>query len=105
MDCRKIRVVFNGQHPTSEPVIASMAMSEGIAASILYASSKMIGNKVYGSMVLGLPDDETAVKRALAFLSEYENIIAEEVTEMCIRDRSYSVFSEFFRNACASCIY
>lgn len=81
MDCRKIRVVFNGQHPTSEPVIASMAMSEGIAASILYASSKMIGNKVYGSMVLGLPDDETAVKRALAFLSGYENIIAEEVTE------------------------
>lgn len=41
----------------------------------------MIGNKVYGSMVLGLPDDGTAVKRALAFLSGYENIIAEEVTE------------------------
>ncbi len=81
MDCRKIRIVFNGQQPTSEPVIASMAISEGIAASILYASSRMIGNKVYGSMILGLPDDDTAVKRALAFLSAYENIIAEEVTE------------------------
>ncbi|MEE0835737.1 MAG: methionine ABC transporter ATP-binding protein, partial [Clostridia bacterium] len=62
LNCRKIRIVFNGQQPTSEPVIASMAMSEGIAASILYASSRMIGNKVYGSMVLGLPDDGTAVK-------------------------------------------
>lgn len=81
LNCRKIRIVFNGQQPTSEPVIASMAMSEGIAASILYASSRMIGNRVYGSMVLGLPDDGTAVKRALAFLSGYENIIAEEVTE------------------------
>ena len=58
-----------------------MAMDENIAASILSASTRSIGDVAYGNMLLGLPDDDDVVKRAIAYLSSIPDVLVEEVTE------------------------
>ena len=77
---RRIRVVFSGAVASREPLIAKMAIDEQIAASILGASTKSIGDKAYGNMLLGLPDDDNVVKRAIAYLSSIPDVLVEEVT-------------------------
>lgn len=74
-----IRVVFNGAIATKTPLIAQMAIDEGIAASILSASTKSIGDKAYGNMLLGIPGDKEQAKRAIDYLSRIPDIIVEEV--------------------------
>lgn len=78
---RRIRVVFSGAVASKEPLIAKMAMEEKIAASILGASTKSIGDRAYGNMLLGLPDDDDVVKRAIDYLSSIPDVLVEEVTE------------------------
>ncbi len=75
---RTVRVVFNGMQSVGKPVITQMAIDEGIAANILNASTKLLGEKIYGSMILGLPNDDETVKRAIAYLNR-DNVLAEEV--------------------------
>ena len=77
---RLIRIVFNGAEAANTPIIARMASERGIAASIVYASTKSIGGKAYGQMLLALPDNDSVVTAAIGFLSEIKGIIAEEVT-------------------------
>ncbi len=76
---RTIRVVFNGSFSAGEPVITQMAIDEKIAANILYASTRCIGEKVYGNMLLGLPDDNETVKRAIKYLENKSDIVVKEV--------------------------
>ena len=78
-ECR-IRVVFSGAVASREPLIAKMAIDEQITASILGASTKSIGDKAYGNMLLGLPDDDDVVKRAISYLSSIPDVLVEEVT-------------------------
>ena len=77
---RWIRVVFSGAVASREPLIAKMAIDEQITASILGASTKSIGDKAYGNMLLGLPDDDDVVKRAISYLSSIPDVLVEEVT-------------------------
>ena len=77
---RLIRVVFNGTLATGTPLIARMAVQKGIEANIAYASTKSIGGKVYGSMLLGIEGDDEAINTAIAYLTETKDVIAEEVT-------------------------
>ena len=77
---RFIRVVFNGAEATGSPVIARMAVEKGVEANIAYASTKSIGGKIYGSMLLGVPDDDAAVETAIAYLTRAKDVAAEEVT-------------------------
>ena len=76
---RQLRVVFNGALAASEPIITKMAIDENIAANILYASTRCIGEKVYGSMILGFTDDDEIVSRAVNYLEKNNNIVIEEV--------------------------
>ena len=76
---RRIRVVFNGAVATSAPLITRMALDTQIAANILSASTKCIGNKMYGNMLLGVPADETTVQAAIEYLRSAEDVWAEEV--------------------------
>lgn len=57
-----------------------MAIEEKIAANILYASTRCIGDRVYGNMLLGLSTEDEAV-RTVRYLSRYENIAVLEVTD------------------------
>ena len=76
---RLIRVVFNGAEATGTPQIARLAVEEGIEANIVYASTKSIGNKTYGSMLLGIPEGPDNIERAIRYLTRIEDITAEEV--------------------------
>lgn len=76
---RILRVVFNGAASSATPMIASMAMEERIAANILYASTRTIGDMVYGNMLLGIADDDETVRRATDYLGKSENVVVMEV--------------------------
>ena len=77
---RRIRVVFNGAVATNAPLITRMAIDTQIAANILSASTKCIGNKMYGNMLLGVSGEETTVQAAIDYLRSAEDVWAEEVT-------------------------
>ncbi|MGN1117691.1 MAG: methionine ABC transporter ATP-binding protein [Acutalibacteraceae bacterium] len=79
-DEKIIRVVFNGASATGSPLIARMAVEKGIEANIVYASTKSIGDKVYGSMLLGIPNEEDKIKTATEYLTTTPNVIVEEGT-------------------------
>ena len=75
-----IRVVFNGASATQTPLIAKMAMEENIIASILFASTRSIGDKAYGNMLLGISGGKEQIEKAIAYLRRIPDIHAEEVT-------------------------
>ncbi len=76
-----IRVVFNGANATETPLIAKMAMEENIAASILSASTRSIGDKAYGNMLLGISGGKEQTQRALDYLGSIPDIFVEEVKQ------------------------
>lgn len=76
-----IRVVFNGANATETPLIARMAMEENIAASILSASTRSIGDKAYGNMLLGISGGKEQTQRALDYLGRIPDIFVEEVKQ------------------------
>lgn len=75
-----IRIVFNGALATKTPLIAEMAMEKNIAASIHSASTRSIGGKAYGNMLLGIPGGREQTNEAIRYLSRIPDIIVEEVT-------------------------
>lgn len=75
----RIRVVFNGAFATNTPLITKMAIDEGIAANILAASTRCIGDKVYGNMLLGIPGGDSELERASKYLQSMPDILVEEV--------------------------
>ena len=77
---RLVRVVFNGAS-ASLPIISTLAIEQGIHLNICSADTRSIGDKVFGNMVLGLPEDETEAARALIYLRELPGVTAEEVTD------------------------
>lgn len=74
-----IRLVFNGANAVGTPFIACMAVEKNIAATIITASTKSIGEKVYGQMLLGIPCNQMAA--AMEYLSTMPNVTAQEVTD------------------------
>lgn len=76
-----IRVVFNGASATNKPLIAQMAIEKSIVADILSASTRSIGGKAYGNMLLGIPGDEAELKKAMQYLQSIPDIYVEEVTD------------------------
>jgi D-methionine transport system ATP-binding protein len=78
---RLIRVVFNGATSSKAPLIAKMAMEEHIMANILSASTKSIGDKAYGNMLLSISDEDGQADRAIEYMKNIPDIIVEEVTK------------------------
>ena len=71
---RRIRLAFNGAGTTGAPLIATMAVETGVLASIIAASTRSLDGQIYGTMLLGVPAEQTAL--ALAFLHGYSDIYA-----------------------------
>lgn len=76
-----VRVVFNGAAATNKPLIAQMAIEEGIAADILSASTRSIGGKAYGNMLLGIPGGNAELEKTMNYLKKIPDIYVEEVTK------------------------
>ena len=69
---QRLRVMFNGA--ISEPLIARMAMECGIAASIIGASTRSVGDRAYGYMLLDIPGGPEELAKAIRFLSAVPDV-------------------------------
>lgn len=76
---RKIRITFDGRE-SMEPVIANMILASKVPVNILYASTRDIGGKAVGQMIVQLPEEESDANRALNYLKSVK-ILFEEVRE------------------------
>ncbi len=76
---KRIRVMFNGAEATGTPLISTLALKCGVLVNILSAATRCIDDKIYGSMLLGIPNDEKQIASALEFLNKAENVFYEEV--------------------------
>ena len=74
-----IRIVFNGASAAGKPMISQMAIDIGVAANILSASTKTIGGKVYGVMVLGISGGKDKAEAAKQYINSVPDVVAEEV--------------------------
>ncbi len=77
----RIRIVFNGADAAGTPLIARMALEKGICANIMAASTKTIGGKAYGNMLLGISGDKKMLDDAIAYLTKVEDVAVEEVAD------------------------
>ena len=77
---RVIRVAFNGG-TAYQPLIASLAIDCGVKANILGADTRNIDGRAFGTMLLGLPEDEGQVAKALAYIRSQKDITVEEVPD------------------------
>ncbi|MDO4268300.1 MAG: ATP-binding cassette domain-containing protein [Eubacteriales bacterium] len=75
---RKIRIIFDGRE-SMEPVIANMILASKVPVNILYASTRDVGGKAMGQMIIQLPEDADSAGRALHYLDTVK-IPYEEVT-------------------------
>lgn len=77
---KKARIAFEGA-PTSEPLIASLAVDCGIKVSIIAADTRSHDGKAFGFMLVGLPEDALEAQRALDYIRSWKGVTAEEVNE------------------------
>ena len=73
------RLAFNGTM-VEEPVIASLAAKEQILVSILGADTRNVDGKMFGTMLISLPEDADKKQTALDYFNAYRGVVAEEVT-------------------------
>jgi len=78
---QKIRVIFNGAVASREPLIAKMAVDCGILASILGASTRSVGDRAYGYILLDIPGGPTELGRAVEYLSRMPDITVQVEAE------------------------
>ena len=76
---QRLRVMFNGA--VTEPLIARMAIDCGIAASILGASTRSVGDRAYGYMLLDIPGGPENLAKAIKFLSSVPDITVQVEAE------------------------
>ena len=58
-----------------------MAMENGIAANILAAQTKCIGDKVFGNMLLDISGGSDEIQKAIDYLQNTPNIIVRRVND------------------------
>ncbi len=72
------RIAFNGT-TVEKPVIASLAFEKQILVSILGADTRNVDGKVFGTMLVSLPEDPEKCKEALDYFNANPGVTAEEV--------------------------
>ena len=72
------RIAFNGSM-VEEPVIASLAAKKQILVSILGADTRNIDGKIFGTMLVSLPEAPERKQETLDFLNAHQGVVAEEV--------------------------
>lgn len=81
-NARRVRITFDGRE-SMEPVIANMILASKVPVNIMYASTKDIGGKAYGQMIVQLPEDEADANRALNYLKsvkiQYEEVSGDDI--------------------------
>ena len=83
---QRIRVIFNGAIASREPLIAKMALDCGILASILGASTRSVGDRAYGYMLLDIPGGPTELAKAITYLSATPDITVQVEAEYAAKE-------------------
>ena len=76
---RMIRIVFEGSS-ADEPTISDLAMQCHVAVNIRYADTREVSGKLFGQMILQLPEDHLQQEKAIYFLQN-KGLRIEEVTD------------------------
>ena len=76
---RMIRIVFEGSS-ADEPTISDLAMQCHVAVNIRYADTREVSGKLFGQMILQLPEDHLQQEKAIYFLQN-KGLRVEEVTD------------------------
>ena len=76
-----LRIIFNGASAAREPLIAKMAVECGIMAGIIGASTRSIGDRAYGYMLLEIPGTPEDLARAVTYLSGIPDIVTQVEAE------------------------
>ena len=71
---QRVRIIFNGSNTVKKPLLASMAMECNIAASILSASTRSVGEKSYGYMLLEIPGGPDELATAVKYLRKEPSV-------------------------------
>ncbi|MBR3765476.1 MAG: ATP-binding cassette domain-containing protein [Clostridia bacterium] len=71
---QRVRIIFNGAIAANEPLIAKMALETGIAASILGASTRAVGERAYGYILLEIPGGPDELAKAVNFLRQTPDV-------------------------------
>ena len=74
---RMIRIVFEG-NSADEPVISDLAMQCHVAVNIRYADTREVRGKLFGQMILQLPEDHLQQEKAIYYLQN-KGLRVEEV--------------------------
>ncbi len=74
---RMIRIVFEGSS-ADEPTISDLAMQCHVAVNIRYADTREVSGKLFGQMILQLPEDHLQQEKAIYFLQN-RGLRVEEV--------------------------
>ena len=72
-----LRLIFEGSITTNKPLIASMAMDCGIAANILGASTRTVGKREYGYMLIEIPGGPDELAKALKYISAVPDVVVQ----------------------------
>lgn len=76
---RKIRLTFDGQEKTNEPIISKMTLECGAAVNILFADTRVYDGIIYGHMVIELPNDESQAEKITIWLAANNISWKEEI--------------------------
>ena len=79
MGQRMIRIVFEGSS-SKEPVIADLVSQCHVSVNIHFANTRVVGGKVFGQMILQLPEDRLQQEKIIYFLKN-KDLRVEEVSE------------------------
>ncbi len=72
-----LRLIFEGSVTIDKPLIASMAIECGIAANILGASTRTVGKREYGYMLIEIPGGPDELAKALKYISKAPNVVVQ----------------------------
>lgn len=73
-----LRIVFDGSS-TDRPIVADMVLKCGASVNISFADTKNIDGKMFGHMILQMPENPITVGRMLAYLDEEQITYEEEL--------------------------
>ncbi|MCQ2458135.1 MAG: ATP-binding cassette domain-containing protein [Clostridia bacterium] len=81
-----VRVIFNGAVASKKPLLAQMALDIGICASIIGASTRSVGDRAYGYLMLEIPGTPQDLARAVTYLSSTPDVTVQVEAEYAAKE-------------------
>ncbi|MCL2522903.1 MAG: ATP-binding cassette domain-containing protein [Erysipelotrichales bacterium] len=74
---KSYRIVFDGQESISEPLVADLILKFKIMINILFADAKNIDGKIFGQIIIQLPDDHETINKVNDYLKNHNLELTE----------------------------